>query len=394
MIKLKYIVLSILTFNYISTTNNLINIEDLADISRELRKSKDLAEVSLLDESLNTLTSPNSIINLELNDLTLNFNILHNLADSGNALGIYNLIIESYDKEIKDKALEYLKQLAQNNNLEAQEILSYYYQTKEYNPQKIFKYASQAVSNDSIKALNTLGICYHKGLGTEIDYIKAEDYYLKSIYQNSLGKDHSKFNLALLWVLSENSNKRYMAIKLLASVTDTIKKALPAIEKLAFQFKFPDAFYFLGKYYNKLRDYENAAKYFYQAFSLGHLKATRQMALLVLDGLGITQSTALAIELLEWTSQRGDLLSNYHLGNIFALRPSNISIDFQKAAYFYNLGLNNPKCKKSLAVLYYLGYGVEKDLALSMKLWPESRHINVPLERYIKENAITTTTTT
>ncbi|CAG8705017.1 3955_t:CDS:2 [Dentiscutata erythropus] len=77
----------------------------------------------------------------------------------------------STDKD-KRKAIEWYTKAADNECAVAEHMLGeYYYKLRKYT--KAFDFLKRAVENGNFKALNTLGLCYQRGQGTDTNVVKA-----------------------------------------------------------------------------------------------------------------------------------------------------------------------------------------------------------------------------
>ncbi|CAG8567252.1 9918_t:CDS:2 [Gigaspora rosea] len=111
------------------------------------------------------------------------FNLFNEAANKGDAIAQYfvgKCYAEGWNtSRNRRKAIEYYTKAAENECTAADRVLGEYnYKLKKYT--KAFKYLKKAVDNGNLKALNTLGLCYQKGQGTDTDMVKGFKLFRKA----------------------------------------------------------------------------------------------------------------------------------------------------------------------------------------------------------------------
>ncbi|RIB29540.1 hypothetical protein C2G38_1950251, partial [Gigaspora rosea] len=123
----------------------------------------------------------------------------------------------------KKKAIEWYTKAAENKCAAAEHMLGeYFYKLRRYN--KAFYYLKRATENGNYKALNTLGLCYQRGQGTNINAVEGfrsfkraalwglptSQYELGNCYEYGIG---TEINLkeALIWYQkATDANPNYL----------------------------------------------------------------------------------------------------------------------------------------------------------------------------------------
>ncbi len=98
-----------------------------------------------------------------------------------------------------DKAILYLSQAAEKNNIEAIKKLAEIYEAQN-NFEKMFEYYQKGASLGNIKFMREVGNCYLRGRGIPQDDLKALEWYIKiiEIYYNGILKTTNEFVLRMV----------------------------------------------------------------------------------------------------------------------------------------------------------------------------------------------------
>ncbi|KAF0502935.1 calmodulin-dependent protein kinase [Gigaspora margarita] len=143
------------------------------------------------------------------------FKLFFKAANNGDVIAQY-FVGRCYEfgwntKKNMKKAIEWYNKAIESNCAAAERILGdYYYKNNKY--AQAFKLFISAADKGNIIAMNTLGLCYQKGLGTNIDIAKgfksfeqaakvglpASQYELGQCYENGKGTEKD-FEKALYW---------------------------------------------------------------------------------------------------------------------------------------------------------------------------------------------------
>lgn len=81
------------------------------------------------------------------------------------------------------KALEFFEEAAKQGDADAQNIVGNNYLNADYiekDPQKAFKYYQMAAAQGHLEGMANLGYCYQEGIGTDANYLSAEEWLRKA----------------------------------------------------------------------------------------------------------------------------------------------------------------------------------------------------------------------
>ncbi|MBE6156558.1 MAG: SEL1-like repeat protein [Firmicutes bacterium] len=261
----------------------------------ENEQTQNMVETILQNTDISVIDLQNFLI-LELNE-GINFShSLRNLANDGNAYANYRLAVMEYRGEFSgcpryDKAYEYFIASANNNHPSAcwmigNMIIKGKIGSKKHTDFKeAIKYFEKAKSLGNVAAINSLGLCYKKGLGVNKNLDKALKLFKEAANKNyvyalnNLGiyyESQNDYNNAYkFFIKSANLNESYACNKIgeykrkenkKQEALEYYKKALESstTEKTIW------AYYNIAKYYyldgdletHTLKDIEKAIEYF------------------------------------------------------------------------------------------------------------------------------------
>lgn len=306
-----------------------------------------------------------------------------------------------------EKALEYfnlgMKHGLANCYYFAAEV--YYYGCgnvqKDFN--KAFELYSKAVEYDVSQAYYKLGECYFSGFGTEMNKVKALDYYLKYkelfprdknvyyplgfIYEIVL-KDYKKAleyyfegdrlgNPDVCYIISD----MYYCGKGVDSNFDiSFKYALKAVQltKGMYAYQILGLHYYEG--YGCLKDYDKAFDCFLEAKKLGSKFVYKYLGCCYMEGLGtqvVYSEAARYLKLaIEYDSE--DKMSIQNLGVLYH-RGNGVSQDYGKAVELYRraMDLGSIHSFYNLGICYLDGNGVPKNQELAYEMIAKAAQNNI-----------------
>lgn len=125
-------------------------------------------------------------------------------------------------------------------------------------------------------------------------------------------------------------------------------------------------------YQNK--NYSQAMQLFSKADSLGHMKASRYIGLMWLNGEGVEYSAQKAVNAFRISAQRGDITSQYWLGYCYE-KGIGVTQDYATALGWYLISAQRgdhiaAPAMQALANMYQKGLGVQADEKLA-KYWQD-----------------------
>ncbi len=266
----------------------------------EDERYKNVIETILQNTDISIIDLQNFLL-LELNE-GINFShSLRKLALQGNPYANYHLAVMEYRGEFSgkpryDKAYEYFLEAAKNNhpssywmlgNMIINNIIG---NSKDKDYKKAIEYFLKAKSLGNIAAINSLGICYQKGLGVNKNTSKALELFREAASKNyvyalnNLGayyEDKDKEKAYKYFLKSANLYESYACNKMgeYYRLEGNKKEALKYYEKAleaSLKEKCIWAYYNIAKYYylegdvdtHTVKDIEKAIKYFEKANNL------------------------------------------------------------------------------------------------------------------------------
>lgn len=239
----------------------------------------------------------------------------------------------NYARQLKDGAgvegnidlsIELLtKIIEETNNTDAMNDLGLIYSLKEgyIDATKAIKYFSMAYENDCVYGIHNIGDMYHRGLGVEIDYVKAFECYEKA--NNMKENVWTNYELSLLYEngygvkkdLNKSKELCYKAAK--DGLKDAVLKVINYENEIN---KFTDSsdietleqerndknresIYKLGVIYSEgiivEKDLKKAFEYFSESAQYGHLKGIEKTATCLYEGIGTNVCQLLALDWFE-----------------------------------------------------------------------------------------------
>lgn len=156
---------------------------------------------------------------------------------------------------------------------------------------KAINFYKKSGKSGNYLAYNNLGKMWEEGKGVCVDYKKAMKYYLKSINGNTV----EGYN---------NIGNMYLHGK---GIDKNVDKAKEYFEKaLSINPKYAISLTNLGFLYEKIRDYDNAIKYYTKGASLGEKTAMWNLGNLYENGLGVAPNIKLALIWYQGCADCGD----------------------------------------------------------------------------------------
>lgn len=193
---------------------------------------------------------------------------------------------------------------------------------------KVFYWAKQAADRGYPPALHRVAFCYTYGMGTDKNYIKAEETYSAAI---------AKGNIASLTGLG------YLNLKGLG-MDINYQKAYELFMKAAEQGE-ADAMYRLGNMYTAgqgvEQDLEQALVWYKKAADHEHKWALVKIGYCYYKGICYKQDINKAIDIFQYAADRNDYRANYYLGEIYLdgigveKDKEKAIVHFQKAAEWH-----------------------------------------------------------
>lgn len=256
---------------------------------------------------------------------------------------------------------------------------------------KLKSHAHDGSKPDST-ALNALAICYEHGYTVIKNHRKAISLYQ---YAAKLNNPYSMYNLGLLYLKTDLNKAISWFLKTIKNRNNDLTPASHAfieLEELTNDSKpHPSALLSLGKCFEYgwvvNQDYGKAFKLYQQAANLGNVKAKYRIATLYQHGKGVPQNSVtasqlyfeivkeqhksntkistLALEQLQQLANNrlADSSIFNDLGNCYYLGYCDGSPNYEKAIYFFKLGVlgGNQSCMHHLGEIYRFGSGVESN---------------------------------
>ena len=238
-------------------------------------------------------------------------------------------------EKIKETPLERATRLAEQGDIEKELTLGYMYLygqngvEKDY--QKAFHFYELAAAQNDVIALNNLGSLYFNGIGTDVNYEKASELFLKAA-QN--GSDDAAVNLAFIYLTSGRSENFESAVELFEQaakagnntakfmlgyayyrgfvVEQDFHKAVRLIKEAA-DANFDEAHYIFAKIYANgegiTKNYGNAVKHYRAAIAQGHISSMMELATILKEGKMFPQNLIQAHILYNIASVYGDSIA-------------------------------------------------------------------------------------
>lgn len=259
----------------------------------------------------------------------------------------------------------------------------------------------QAESGDAASQAG-LGICYFLGRGVSRDNEQAEKWLRKAAYQDEprgyyyLGacyftgrgveKDYDKAAGWYMLAAKSNKGKGMLAGNAQFALGDCYSLGGPSLEadpiqaakwyKAAAENGHPGAQNQIAAYYHYgvmgEKDEVQAVKWWTKAADQGVTEAQRRLAYAYFNGSGgLTENNSKAMELLIATATKGNVWSQYDLGEIYLGESAidDIPQNYKEAVKWFKLSADqgNTFAQGYMGDCYYKGLGVEKNYSEAVK---------------------------
>ena len=280
-----------------------------------------------------------------------------------------------YNKEEAKKCFDGIIDAADRGNSQAQYQLGIMYargQGVENNPEKALYWYRKAAEQNNADALSTLGNIYKNGqLGVTKNTAEAFDFYLKAA---NLGHADAMSTLAYMYKdvsrdMHESAQWRVKSIKhgndgvlsgmysLFSQASNGDTEALAALIELGND-GYDEAQDYLGRIYDKKRDYKEAAKWYIKAYRLGYLNVLSSIERLYEMGVPET------IEVFKDYAYDGNGRAQALLGWAYA-QGFGVKKDYNEALKWLRKSSEqgNETGHYLLGRMYYNGLGVKQDYA-------------------------------
>ena len=315
---------------------------------------------------------------------------------------------DSYDASDPDenyeKAAAWYLRAAEQGNANAQYRLGLLYwdgKGVEQNYSEAVRWFTEAAKQNHAEALNCLGVFAENGYGMERDDRQAAEWYTQSAEQ---GNTEAQYRLGLLYLDGRG-------------VEQNDGEAVSWFEKAAEQ-NHPEAMKYLGicaeNGTGTEQDAGRAAEWYTRSAAQENADAQYRLGLLYLDGRGVEQNDGEAVSRFEKAAERNHPEAEYELGMMYEkgrfvrqdfqqafswylraaehglaqaqrrlgdfyrtnsdVQEEGVEKDNIQAAEWYRLAAEqgNVDAQGSLAVCYYYGQGVERDLAEALHWFSEA----------------------
>ena len=321
-------------------------------------------------------------------------------ADRGNSYAMINVgyLYEFGNGSVKqdlDKAYEWYKNSADLGNPEAMTHLGDLYYNGKYgtkNDLPDFNMArywyEEALKKGSISAYYYLGMMYEMGLGVDLDYDKAYEYYILS---SDYGYSVATCEIGYLFdcgYIKDNSGESgdVVALNWYKKAADagnaTAMNNIGAMYEERGEYETAEKWYLYAAVNNNIRsmlnlawiyyygsvtgeaDYESAFNWFKKAANLGDTESLAQMASMYLYGRGVTQNYEKALECYNTLIESGNAtaLDYYFVGYMYR-KGLGVLPDFDEAIKYFEKASNMgcTAASEELGFLYYDGIDVNRD---------------------------------
>ena len=262
-----------------------------------------------------------------------------------------------------DKAIQWYQKAIGNGGGIALTALGRLYQDLG-DKKNAFKYFTLAAEKNLSDGQRNLGLCYHDGIGVEIDYAKAR-YWLEKAIDNGC---HAAYgNLGYMYEMGYGCEQD---------------------DKKAFDLYYNGAM--LGEAYeqNKVgwfyenamgvdKDLKQALKWYTKSAEQGNQNAQANLGRMYLDGLGTDINNDLAMNLaMKWlrkAADQGELSALINLGWMYD-HGRGTPVDYKTALMWYHKAAqqNSPTAQYNLGLLYLYGRGVAADKERARELFQKS----------------------
>ncbi len=253
------------------------------------------------------------------------------------------------------KALDYYQQAAGNGEIQAMVELGEMYLNGDgvKEDDEIANYWFEK-AGDNARALGHLGMAYHKGLGKDIDYEKAKEYYERAL---QAGEDKILFLYGQIYYKEEQYDKAF----------EYFQQA--AVDGNEFQDDAEDwigDMYFLGE--GVEQDYDKAMEWYHKAADHGNASAMCSLGTRYHRGVGVERDDVQAAHWTLQAAQLGDAVAMYNAGKIYE-NGDGVEQDYVAALAWYRRAADcgDVDAMNDIGDIYYFGNGVEKDYSIAQE---------------------------
>ena len=222
------------------------------------------------------------------------------------------------------------------------------YKRRQNEDEEAYQLVKKASLYSNPRAERRFGYYHEKGIGTEIDYKKAFDYYELSAKH---GDYKAKYNLAVL-------------LQGKGCIKDPSRAF--TLAKESSENYYGKAFLLLAYFYEHgvgcEQDYQKALECYLKALDAGSKNIYHKLGLYAYYGYGLDKDLPLAFSYFYKGASENEVACYYYLGVMYA-KGEGIEKDLAKAFYWYQMGANNGDMKSmyNVAIYYENGIYVPKD---------------------------------
>lgn len=248
---------------------------------------------------------------------------------------------------------------------------------RDYN--KAFKYLSKAADKGSALAMMNLGNIYQTGIGAPKgkNLKQAIELYEKAV-ANGCVDAYTNIGKIYETEQTELITKKLVKIKDAVNATYILWEEAIKYYQLAADKGSAIGAYNLGIAYNNgllglAIDYEEATNWFRRATELGYKRATNDLAVRYMNGIGIPQNKRVGLELMKAAAMSEEPMALHNIG-VYCYNGIGLAQDKETALFFFlranQLGYNNAQALHEcyLAGLHNAkGYATEADWLMALK---------------------------
>ena len=237
------------------------------------------------------------------------------------------------------EGLKWFEKAANHGDADAQNMVGNIYSDADYvehDPQKAFKYYQMAAAQGNLWGMYNLAYCYHKGIGTEMNLLSAEEW-LRKAADGGLQSAIDILNNDPLYSQDTSSSDMEMNEEPSDDENDINQEAAPAsvkgYRKLAKEGD-SDAMLKLGLCYHNgdgvKQNYAEASKWFRRAADLGNAEAQYQLGEKYMNSYGCEKNTQEASKWYRKAAKLNHPESMFKLGQLY-LTGDGVVANKQKA---------------------------------------------------------------
>lgn len=257
--------------------------------------------------------------------------ILGRLYDEG--LGIEENHIEG---------LKWFEKAANGGDADAQNLVGNIYLNADYiehDAKKAFKYYQLSAAQGNLMGMCNLGWCYQEGIGTDMNFLSAEEWIRKAAdggLQDAIDilNNNPLYNST---PVAQKSEEDLLNEAQTAYDNEDYSLAVNIWKELAVQGN-SEAMKNLGNCYSDgngvKQDYEESANWYKKAVEQGNYKAMNNLGFCYYEGKGVKQDYAKAIDMFSKAADLGSSNSCFALGECYRLGVG-VSQDHSKAIEWY-----------------------------------------------------------